>query len=107
MHQRQGRVNSRGCKTPRHSAVKRRRQPGAITLPTRRSRMSKTRTEYFYGSTFSASRGECLRALIAAIYRTAKANRLFTTDEVFAQVGTEYNEHDFRVTTGPSKPVAV
>jgi len=69
--------------------------------------MSKTRTEYFYGSTFSASRGECLRVLIAAIYRTAKEKRLFTTDDVFAQVGTEQNEHDFRVTTGPSKLVAV
>ncbi len=69
--------------------------------------MSTERVEWFYGNTFNASRGECLRALVAAIYRTAKTNRLFTTDAVFAELGTEYNEHDFRVTTGKSKLIAV
>ena len=65
------------------------------------------RIEYFCGSTFGAGRGECLRALIAAIYRTAKIKPHFTTDDVFENLSAEYDAADFRKTTGSSKLIAV
>ena len=54
------------------------------------------------------SRGEALRALIAATYRAAKALSHFTTDDVFARVTDDgYDDRQFRLAVADSKLIAV
>jgi hypothetical protein len=69
--------------------------------------MSKRIEEFYMPGRSYVPRGECLRALIAAIYRTAKKSRLFTTDSVYDELASEYNVEDFRKATGGSKLIAV
>ena len=45
------------------------------------------KTEFTTPCGCTVTRGEALRAFVAAIYDTAKVSALFTTDEVFERVG--------------------
>lgn len=70
------------------------------------------RTEWFTKTsvqgTVTLTRGEALRALIAAIADTAKAKLLFTTDDVFDRVRSDFaSAKDLREMTADSKLIAV
>lgn len=68
--------------------------------------MSERITEFYVPGHSYVTRGECLRALIAAIYDTARALPFFTTDDVFQHV-KDYNVEQLRRAIAPSKLVAV
>lgn len=54
------------------------------------------------------TRGEALRAFIAAIVEVAKVNATFTTDDVFARASTNVcGPNELRALTAPSKLVSV
>lgn len=70
------------------------------------------RIETFYlyvpGGYITITRNEALRAMIAAVYETAKALPAFTTDDVFARVNSVYASADhIRKATANSKLIAV
>lgn len=62
--------------------------------------------EFYVDGHGYVTRGECLRALIAAIYVTARQSKVFTTNEVFANV-TGYSAENLRRATAHSKLVSV
>lgn len=63
-------------------------------------------SEFYIPGHGYVTRGECLRAMIAAIYVVARKSRIFTTTEVFQHV--EGYDHDaLRVATASSKLISV
>ena len=67
--------------------------------------MNRTSEFYVPGHGY-VTRGECLRAMIAAIYDTAKLFKHFTTTEVFNRV-QGYDTEALRKATASSKLIAV
>jgi hypothetical protein len=64
------------------------------------------RVEEFVVATVKVSRGEALRAFIAAIYDAARSQRHFTTDDVFPRVQSVVPADALRQVTANSKLIA-
>lgn len=63
-------------------------------------------SEFYVPGHGYVTRGECLRAMIAAIYEAARSLKHFTTDDVFNRVAG-YDTEALRKATASSKLVSV